>query len=59
MSLEAELEELRRKHQELDDKIDRLSRPPFETYADLRPSKRQRLRLKEEIVRIESLLKRQ
>lgn len=52
MSLSAHLEELRRKHAELNSKIETEIRSPGSTDAEITKLKREKLRLKDEITRL-------
>lgn len=52
MNLSSRLEELRRKHQRLSDKVEEAQRSPSTDDLEIRSLKVQKLRLKEEIERI-------
>lgn len=52
MSLSAHLEELRRKHQALSDKVEAAQRSPATDDMTISDLKKQKLRLKEEIERL-------
>jgi hypothetical protein len=52
MSLNAHLQELRRKHQSLSDEVERASRNPARDDLAITDLKKQKLRLKEEIERL-------
>ena len=54
MSLDAHLEELRRKHHALADKVEEAQRNPSTDDLTISDLKKQKLRLKEEIQRLES-----
>lgn len=56
MSLDAHLSELRRKHQSLSALIEREERSPGSNTLEVKRMKREKLRLKEEISRIDSSL---
>ncbi len=53
MSLSAHLDELRRKHQALSDKVEEAQRNPSTDDLTIGELKKQKLRLKEEIQRLE------
>lgn len=54
MNMTAHLTELRRKHQTLSDKIETEQRSPGSDDLSIRVLKREKLRLKEEIARLEA-----
>ncbi|MDO5647317.1 YdcH family protein [Paracoccus sp. (in: a-proteobacteria)] len=53
MSVASHVEELRKKHQVLSDAVEKAQRSPGSTDAEIADLKRQKLRLKEEISRLE------
>ncbi len=55
-AIRARLEQLRKEHRELDQLIARLSEDPFYEQLQLRLLKKRKLRLKDTIARLESLL---
>lgn len=55
MSLNAHLQELRRKHQSLSEKVEEAQRSPASTTMELAELKKRKLRLKEEIERLSSV----
>lgn len=58
MCLQSHLDELRRKHRALDEKIERMKGAPS-AWADVQRLKKDKLHLKEAIVKAETRLKRQ
>lgn len=52
MSMSSHLEELRRKHEVLSEKVEDLQRAPGSTDAEISELKKQKLQLKEEIERL-------
>lgn len=52
MSVASHVQELRRKHQVLSDKVDALQRQPGSDELDIAQMKKEKLRLKEEISRL-------
>ncbi len=52
MSLSSHLEELKKKHQILSAKVDEAQRAPSATDVEIREMKKEKLRLKEAIVRL-------
>ncbi len=52
MSLSSHIEELRRKHENLSDKVESAQRSPGVSDLEIAELKKQKLRLKEEIVRL-------
>ncbi|MBF9034831.1 DUF465 domain-containing protein [Rhodobacterales bacterium HKCCE2091] len=54
MSLGAHLHELRKKHQALSEQVDQVQRMPGIDDLDVRELKKEKLRLKEEIRRLEA-----
>ena len=55
-SLREQLEELRREHQHLDDQIDQMSRAQAVDFLTIAKLKKEKLRVKDTIQRIESML---
>ncbi len=55
-SLREQLEELRREHQQLDDQIDQMSRAQAVDFLTIAKLKKEKLRVKDTIQRIESML---
>lgn len=55
MTLSSHLEELRKKHQTLSEKVEEAQRSPGTSDFHITDLKKQKLRLKEEIERIESV----
>lgn len=53
MSLTSHVEELKRKHQTLSDQVEQLQRAPGSADSEIADLKKQKLRLKEEISRLE------
>lgn len=54
MSTASHLEELRKKHKHLSDKVEDAQRAPGSTDAEIAQLKKEKLHLKEEIARLES-----
>jgi len=54
MSLSSHVEELKRKHHALSEKVETAQRAPSATDAEIADLKKQKLRLKEEIERLSS-----
>ncbi|WP_298680142.1 YdcH family protein [uncultured Lentibacter sp.] len=54
MSLNAHVEELKRKHQTLSDRVEDLQRAPSTSDAEIAELKKQKLKIKEQISRIEA-----
>lgn len=54
MGQEARLETLREKHEELDHQIEQEENRPLPDYAEVHTLKRQKLKLKDELTRIQS-----
>lgn len=54
MSVTAHLDELKKKHQNLSDQVDTAQRSPAIDQVELAAMKKQKLKLKEEIVRLSS-----
>ncbi|WP_133489135.1 YdcH family protein [Aliiroseovarius marinus] len=52
MSMSSHLEELRRKHEVLSEKVEEIQRAPGSTDAEITELKKQKLQLKEEIERL-------
>lgn len=52
MSLSGRIDELKRKHQEISDKVESYQRTPSADDTQIRSLKKQKLRLKEEISRL-------
>lgn len=52
MSMSSHLEELRRKHEVLSDKVEEIQRAPGTSDAEITELKKQKLKLKEEIERL-------
>ncbi|SPF75155.1 hypothetical protein ALP8811_00140 [Aliiroseovarius pelagivivens] len=52
MSMSSHLEELRRKHEVLSEKVEEIQRSPGSTDAEISELKKQKLQLKEEIERL-------
>lgn len=52
MSLSSHLEELKRKHQDLSDRVEAAQRAPGSSDLEISDLKKQKLRLKEEIERL-------
>ena len=55
MSLSSHLQELRRKHQTLSDRVERVQRSPGSDDLTIAELKKQKLRLKDEIERLEAV----
>ncbi len=55
-SLREQLDELRREHQQLDDQIDQMSRAQAVDFLTIAKLKKEKLRIKDTIQRIESML---
>lgn len=55
-SLREQLEELKREHQQLDDQIDQMSRAQAVDFLTIAKLKKEKLRIKDTIQRIESML---
>jgi hypothetical protein len=53
MSLGAHLEQLKKKHEHLSERVERAQRSPGVDDLDVRELKKEKLRLKEEITRLE------
>lgn len=53
MSLSSHVEELKKKHQTLSDKVEALQRAPGASDAEIAELKKQKLRIKEEITRLD------
>lgn len=54
MSLNSHVEELKRKHQTLSDRVETLQRAPSASDAEIADLKKQKLKLKEQISRFET-----
>lgn len=54
MSLSSHLQELRKKHQHLSDAVEEAQRAPGSDDVEISTMKKQKLRLKEEITRLEA-----
>jgi hypothetical protein len=52
MSLSSHVEELKKKHRTLSDKVEQVQRAPGSSTAEIATLKKQKLRLKEEIERL-------
>lgn len=52
MSLHSHIEELKRKHQDLEQKVEEAQRAPGVSHLDVSELKKQKLRIKEEIERL-------
>ncbi|MFU8881983.1 MAG: YdcH family protein [Rhodobacterales bacterium] len=52
MSLSSHVEELKKKHRTLSDKVEQVQRAPGSSAAEIATLKKQKLRLKEEIERL-------
>ncbi len=52
MSMSAHVEELKKKHQSLSEKVDQAQRAPSVSQAEITELKKQKLRIKEEISRL-------
>lgn len=55
MSLTAHVEELKKKHQTLSEQVENLQRSPGSSDAEIAELKKQKLRVKEEITRLETV----
>jgi len=55
MSLSSHITELRKKHQALSDEVDRALRSPAVSDLQISEMKKQKLRIKEEIARLETV----
>lgn len=53
MSVSSHIEELKRKHQTLSDKVEELQRSPGASDVEIAELKKQKLRIKEEISRLD------
>ena len=54
MSLNSHVEELKRKHQTLSDRVETLQRTPIASDAEIADLKKQKLKIKEQISRFET-----
>lgn len=54
MSLSSHVEELKKKHHELSEQVEEVQRTPGSSDAEIAELKKQKLRLKEEISRLET-----
>ncbi|MCW1954984.1 YdcH family protein [uncultured Lentibacter sp.] len=54
MSLNSHVEELKRKHQTLSDRVEHLQRTPSASDAEIADLKKQKLKIKEQISRFET-----